>query len=433
MIFERNKFAGARDEALNYHRLPRPGKIEVVPSKALELSVAYTPGVSYPCLEIKSNPEEVWEYTWRSNTIAIVTDGSRILGLGDIGPLAGLPVMEGKAFLFKLLGDVNAIPLCLQARDTSEIVETMTHLEPSFGGVNLEDIRHPRCFEVEEKLTKALSIPIFHDDQHGTAVAALAALHNALKVVDKNLAEVKILVSGAGAAGIAITQILLAAGATEITVMDSRGAIYQGREENMDPIKTEISEKTNPHGEKGGIRELIQGKDVFIGVSAPNILTPQMIKSMNRDAIVFAMANPVPEINPLEARRAGARVVGSGSSEYPNQINNVLVFPGIFRGLLDCRARGVNDQIKLAAARQIADLITRPTEDLVIPPALDLRVPPAVARSVVEAAQATRMARKRITSTSDYEEKVKERIKVSRDRWNEIWKSPHSTEARKTP
>ena len=375
------------------------GKLEVVSRVGVQtkddLSLAYTPGVAQPCLAIRDDPDLSYTLTRRHNLCAVITDGSAVLGLGDIGPEAGMPVMEGKCVLFKSFGDVDAFPLCIKTKDVDEFVNTVYLLSGSFGGVNLEDIAAPRCFEIERKLKEKCDIPIFHDDQHGTAVITLAGLTNALKVVEKKLEEVRIVVNGAGAAAVAITKLLLAAGAKDITLCDRRGAIYAGREEGMNWIKTEMAEVTNPDRRTGPLAEVIAGADVFIGVSAPNSLSGDMVRTMAADPIIFACANPTPEIFPDEAKAAGARVVSTGRSDYPNQINNVLAFPGIFRGAFDVRAGDINEEMKMAAARALAELIgdDELNEDYIIPKAFDPRVGPAVAKAVAQAARETGVAR----------------------------------------
>ncbi|WP_295860173.1 NADP-dependent malic enzyme [uncultured Oscillibacter sp.] len=375
------------------------GKIEVVPTVPLatkdDLSLAYTPGVAQPCLEIQKDPAKSYELTRRHNLCLVATDGSAVLGLGNIGPEAGMPVMEGKCVLFKAFGGVDAFPLCIKSQDVDEIVETIYQISGSFGGVNLEDIAAPRCFEIERKLKEKCDIPIFHDDQHGTAVITLAGLTNALKVVGKRLADVKIAVNGAGAAAVAITKLLLSAGAADVTLCDRTGIIYRGREQGMNWIKEEMAQVTNPRDLRGGLAEAMRGADVFIGVSAPGAVTQDMVRSMAKDPILFACANPTPEIFPDEAKAAGARVVSTGRSDYPNQINNVLAFPGIFRGAFDVRAGEINEEMKMAAARALAELISDEelSEDYIIPAALDPRVGPAVAAAVAEAARRTGAAR----------------------------------------
>lgn len=406
-----------KEDALRYHNQLEPGKIEVTSSKPLgtmkQLSLAYTPGVAYPCLEIKDDPSKAYDYTMKGNTIAILTDGSRVLGLGDIGPLAGLPVMEGKALLFKVLGDVNAFPICLRAKDTEEIVETMKKLEPAFGGVNIEDIKPPRCFEVLEHLREKLSIPIFHDDQHGTGVVVLAALINALNVVNKELNEIYVIVNGAGSAGIGIAKLLVSAGVYDIVVLDTKGAIHKERTD-LTHYKWEIAHLTNKEQRKGDLTTLVKRADVFIGASSPGVLTRAHVRQMNTNPIIFALANPIPEITPAEAKRAGAAVVGTGSSEYENQVNNVLAFPGIMRGVLDCRARVINREMRLAAAYAIAALVKEPTPRRVIPKPLDAGVAPAVARAVAEAADKTGVAHKKIQDLNEYERAVAQRIRRHR-------------------
>ena len=373
------------------------GKLEMIPRAAVDskdaLSLAYTPGVAQPCLEIQKDVSKSYELTRRWNTVAVVTDGSAVLGLGDIGPEAGMPVMEGKCVLFKAFGGVDAIPLCVRSKDVDEIVNTVALLAGSFGGVNLEDIAAPRCFEIERKLKERCDIPIFHDDQHGTAVITLAGLTNALKVVGKKLEDVKIVVNGAGAAAISITKLLLSAGAKDITLCDRKGAIYAGRD-GLNWIKEEMAQVTNPAKKVGSLADVLVGADVFIGVSAPNSVTTDMIKTMNKDAIVFACANPTPEIFPDEAKAGGAAVISTGRSDYPNQINNVLAFPGIFRGALDARASDINDAMKIAAAHALADLVGDDlSADYIIPAAFDPRVANAVAAAVKQAAYDSGVAR----------------------------------------
>lgn len=375
------------------------GKIEVVATVPVstkdDLSLAYTPGVAQPCLEIQKDLSKSYELTRRHNMCLVVTDGSAVLGLGDIGPEAGMPVMEGKCVLFKAFGGVDAFPLCIKSKDVDEIVNTIYMISGSFGGVNLEDIAAPRCFEIERKLKEKCDIPIFHDDQHGTAVITLAGLTNALKVVGKRLEDVKIIVNGAGAAAIAIAKLLFSAGAKDVTLCDRTGVIYKGRETGMNWIKTEMAEVTNPRNLKGSLADAMTGADVFIGVSAPGSVSGEMVHSMAKDAILFACANPTPEIFPDEAKAAGARVVSTGRSDYPNQINNVLAFPGIFRGVFDVRASEINEEMKVAAAHALAELIAPEelNEDYIIPAAFDPRVGPAVAKAVAEAARRTGVAR----------------------------------------
>ena len=374
------------------------GKIEMVtrvPVKTKDdLALAYTPGVAQPCLEIQKDPSKSYELTRRWNTAAVITDGSAVLGLGDIGPEAGMPVMEGKCVLFKAFGDVDALPICVKTKDVDEFVETVYNISGSFGGINLEDIAAPRCFEIERKLKEKCDIPIFHDDQHGTAVITLAGLTNALKVVGKKKEDVKIVTSGAGAAAIAITKLLLSAGFKDITMCDRKGAIYKGRE-GLNWIKTEMAEVTNLSHKAGSLADMLVGADVFIGVSAPNTVTTEMVKTMNRDAIIFACANPTPEIFPDAAKAGGAKVISTGRSDYPNQINNVLAFPGIFRGAFDVRASDINEEMKIAASNALANLISDEelNENYIIPAAFDPRVGPAVAKAVAEAARKSGVAR----------------------------------------
>ncbi len=374
------------------------GKIEVVCRAPLEdrddLSLAYTPGVAAPCLEIQKDVSKSYELTRRANLVAVVTDGTAVLGLGDIGPEAGMPVMEGKCALFKSFGDVDAVPLCVRTKDVDEIVRTVSLIAGSFGGINLEDIAAPRCFEIEKKLKACCDIPIFHDDQHGTAVVVLAAMINAMKLTGKKIENLKVVTSGAGAAGIAIIKLLIAMGLKDVILCDRQGAIYKGRE-GMNAIKQEMAEITNLECRKGSLEEVIKGADVFIGVSAPGCVTEEMVKSMNPDPILFPMANPVPEIMPDLAKHAGAAIIGTGRSDFPNQINNVLAFPGIFRGALDVRASDINDEMKIAAAKAIAALVpeTELSADYIIPSALDKKVAPAVAEAVAQAARDSGVAR----------------------------------------
>ena len=374
------------------------GKLEITPRAKVDskeaLSLAYTPGVAEPCLVIHKDVEKSYELTRRWNTVAVVTDGTAVLGLGDIGPEAGMPVMEGKCVLFKAFGDVDAIPLCVRTKDVEEIVKTVSLLAGSFGGVNLEDISAPRCFEIEKRLKEVCDIPIFHDDQHGTAVVTLAGLINALKLTGKKIEEVKIVTSGAGAAGIAIIKLLLSMGAKHVIMTDREGAIYKGRE-NLNPIKMEMAEITNLAMEKGSLSDVIKNADVFIGVSAPGTLNKDMVKSMAEKPIIFACANPIPEIFPEDAKEAGAAVVSTGRSDFPNQINNVLCFPGIFRGALDVRAKDINDEMKVAAAYAIAELVSDQelNAEYILPAAFDERVKDAVAKAVSEAAKKSGVAR----------------------------------------
>ena len=375
------------------------GKIEVVTRVPVEnkddLSLAYTPGVAQPCLEIQKDVNKSYELTRRWNMCLVVTDGSAVLGLGNIGPEAGMPVMEGKCVLFKAFGDVDAFPLCIKSNDVDEIVNTIYMISGSFGGVNLEDISAPRCFEIEKKLKEKCDIPIFHDDQHGTAIITLAGLTNALKVVGKKKEDVRIVMNGAGAAAISIARLLLTAGFKNITLCDRKGAIYEGRPEGMNPVKDEMSKVTNLDKKAGSLADMLVGADVFIGVSAPGAVTTEMVKTMNKDAIIFACANPTPEIFPDDAKAGGAKVISTGRSDFPNQINNVLAFPGIFRGAFDVRAKEINDEMKLAAAEALAGLITDEelSSEYIIPKAFDKRVGPAVAKAVAEAAKRTGVAR----------------------------------------
>ena len=385
------------EESLRLHEEWK-GKIEVVSrvpvSTKDDLSLAYTPGVAQPCLEIQKDPTRSYDLTRRHTLCAVITDGSAVLGLGDIGPEAGMPVMEGKCVLFKAFGGVDAFPLCVKTKDVDEFVNAVALISGSFGGINLEDISAPRCFEIERKLKETCDIPVFHDDQHGTAVITLAGLTNALKVVGKRKEEVKVVTSGAGAAAISIVKLLLSAGYHNIIMTDRTGAIYAGRE-NLNWIKEEMAQVTNLQKETGKLRDVIRGADVFIGVSAPGTLTTEMVRTMNRDAIVFACANPTPEIFPDEAKAGGAKVVSTGRSDYPNQINNVLAFPGIFRGTFDVRASEINDEMNMAAAHALADLISHEelSPDYIIPKAFDPRVGPAVAKAVAQAARDTGVAR----------------------------------------
>ena len=384
-------------ESLKLHREWK-GKIRIEAAAPVEtrddLSLAYTPGVAQPCLEIQKDISQSYELTRRHNLCAVITDGSAVLGLGDIGPEAGMPVMEGKCVLFKAFGDVDAFPLCVRTKDVDEFVRTVYNISGSFGGINLEDIAAPRCFEIERKLKERCDIPIFHDDQHGTAIITLAGLLNALKVVGKKKEEVKVVTSGAGAAAISITRLLLSAGFRNITMCDRKGAIYQGRE-GLNWIKEEMAQVTNLDKRAGTLADMLAGADVFIGVSAPGTVTTEMVKTMNRDAIVFACANPTPEIFPEDARAGGAAVISTGRSDYPNQINNVLAFPGVFRGAFDVRASDINEEMKMAAAQALAALIPEGelSAEYIIPKAFDPRVGPAVARAVAEAARASGVAR----------------------------------------
>ena len=387
-----------REESLKKH-YEWQGKIEVISRAPIntreDLSLAYTPGVAEPCMEINKDLDKSWELTRRSNLVAVITDGTAVLGLGDIGPEAGMPVMEGKCTLFKEFADVDAFPLCIKSKDVDEIVRTIYLLSGSFGGINLEDIAAPRCFEIERRLKEICDIPVFHDDQHGTAIVVGAALINALKVVKKDIDKVNIVICGAGSAGIAICKHLFNLGAENITMLDSRGIVCKGDSE-LNKVQAEIAELTNKAQRKGKLADAMCGADVFIGVSAPNIVTEEMIKSMAKDAVVFPMANPTPEIMPDLAKRAGAKIVGTGRSDFPNQINNVLAFPGIFRGALDCRATCINEEMKVATSYALASLISDEelNEENIIPSALDKRVAKVVAEAVVKVARETKVSRK---------------------------------------
>lgn len=385
-------------ESLRLHKEWK-GKIQVVTNVPVEtqedLSLAYTPGVAQPCLQIQKDINQSYELTRRWNMCLVVTDGSAVLGLGDIGPEAGMPVMEGKCVLFKAFGDVDAFPLCIKSQDVDEIVNTIYLISGSFGGVNLEDIAAPRCFEIEKKLKEKCDIPIFHDDQHGTAVITLAGLNNAMKLAKKQKENVRIVINGAGAAAISISKLLLKAGYQNITLCDRKGAIYEGRIEGMNPVKEEMSKITNLDKQSGSLADILVGADVFIGVSAPGSVTTEMVKTMAADPIIFACANPVPEIYPDDAKAAGARIISTGRSDFPNQINNVLAFPGIFRGAFDVRAKDINDEMKIAAAEALANLISEEelSPEYFIPKAFDKRVGPAVAKAVADAARKTGVAR----------------------------------------
>ncbi|WP_290062657.1 NAD(P)-dependent malic enzyme [Paraclostridium bifermentans] len=385
-------------KSLDLHE-EKVGKIEIISKVKVEtrddLSLAYTPGVAEPCRKIFENEENVYKYTSKGNLVAVVTDGSAVLGLGDIGPKAGLPVMEGKSILFKEFADVDAIPICLDTKNVEEIVDTIKLISPGFGGINLEDISAPRCFEIEEKLKKELDIPVFHDDQHGTAIVVLAGLINALKVVGKKMEEIKVVVNGAGAAGTAITKLLLSSGVTNLIVCDKVGILHKDMK-GIDEAKIELAKLTNFDNIQGNLADALIGADVFIGVSAPGIVSKDMVKSMNKDSIFFAMANPTPEIMPYEAKEAGARVIGTGRSDFPNQVNNVLAFPGIFRGALDVRAKEINEEMKIAAAYAIASMIKDEelNENNVIPYALDKTIASNVAESIKKAAIDSGVARK---------------------------------------
>ena len=389
---------GIEEESLAFH-YEKKGKLEVVSTVSVssekDLSLAYTPGVAKPCLEIQKDVEKSYELTRRHNMCLVVTDGTAVLGLGDIGPEAGMPVMEGKCVLFKEFGDVDAFPLCIRSKDVDEIVRTIYLISGSFGGINLEDIAAPWCFEIEERLKELCDIPVFHDDQHGTAVITLAGLINALKVVGKKKEEVRIVVNGAGAAATSITKLLLNYGFPDITMCDRTGAIYEGRQAGMNPVKEEMAKVTNLKKQEGKLETVIKGADIFIGVSSPGVLTTEMVKTMAQNAVIFACANPTPEIFPEDAKAGGAAVVATGRSDFPNQINNVLAFPGIFRGAFDVRASKINEEMKMAAAKALAELIT-PKElhaDYIIPAAFDRRVGGAVAKAVAQAARDTKVAR----------------------------------------
>jgi malate dehydrogenase (oxaloacetate-decarboxylating) len=400
-----------REEALHMHRVNK-GKLEskskVPVRNARDLSLAYSPGVAEPCKEIYDKPETVYDYTMKGNMVAVVSDGTAVLGLGNIGPEAALPVMEGKAVLFKSFAGVDAFPICLNTTDIDKIVETVKLLEPTFGGVNLEDIAAPNCFAIEERLKKETNIPVFHDDQHGTAIVTVAGLVNALKIVGKKMNEIRVVANGAGAAGIAIIKLLYSYGVRDIIMCDTKGAIYEGRPNGMNSIKDEVAKFTNRDNVKGSLAEAIKGADVFIGVSVAGALTSEMIQTMNNDPVIFAMANPVPEIMPEEAKAAGAMVIGTGRSDFPNQVNNVLAFPGIFRGALDARATHINEKMKVAAVNAIAGLINESelSSDYVIPGPFDPRVAPEVAAAVAKAAMETGVARIKVDP-----EEVKERTK----------------------
>ncbi|MBM7653137.1 NAD(P)-dependent malic enzyme [Neobacillus cucumis] len=398
-----------REEALHMHRIHK-GKLEskskVPVRNAHDLSLAYSPGVAEPCKDIYEKPETVYDYTMKGNMVAVVSDGTAVLGLGNIGPEAALPVMEGKAVLFKSFAGVDAFPICLNTTDVDKIVETVKLLEPTFGGVNLEDIAAPNCFVIEERLKREANIPIFHDDQHGTAIVTVAGLVNALKIIGKKMTEIKVVANGAGAAGIAIIKLLYHYGVRDIIMCDTKGAIYEGRPQGMNTVKAEVAKYTNRENLQGSLADVIKGADVFIGVSVAGALTKEMVASMNPNSIIFAMANPDPEIMPEEAKAAGAKVVGTGRSDFPNQVNNVLAFPGIFRGALDVRATHINEKMKIAAVEAIASLISEDElhEDYVIPAPFDPRVAPNVAAAVAKAAMETGVARIKVDP-----EDVKER------------------------
>ncbi|WP_042459657.1 NAD(P)-dependent malic enzyme [Neobacillus dielmonensis] len=400
-----------REEALHMHRINK-GKLEskskVPVRNAHDLSLAYSPGVAEPCKDIYEKPETVYDYTMKGNMVAVVSDGTAVLGLGNIGPEAALPVMEGKAVLFKSFAGVDAFPICLNTTEVDKIIETVKILEPTFGGVNLEDIAAPNCFVIEERLKKETNIPVFHDDQHGTAIVTAAGLVNALKLIGKKMTEIKVVASGAGAAGIAIIKLLYHYGVRDIIMCDTKGAIYEGRPQGMNTVKAEVAKFTNRDNLSGSLEDVIKGADVFIGVSVAGALTKEMVASMNSDAIIFAMANPVPEIMPDEAKEAGAIVIGTGRSDFPNQVNNVLAFPGIFRGALDVRATHINEEMKIAAVEAIANLISEDElqPDYVIPGPFDPRVAPNVAAAVAKAAMETGVARIKV-DPEDVKEKTK--------------------------
>jgi malate dehydrogenase (oxaloacetate-decarboxylating) len=396
--FKEGRIMTLRDDALKLHR-DYKGKLNIMSKVAVNdknsLSLAYTPGVAEPCKEIYKDESLVYEYTSKGNIVAVVSDGTAVLGLGDIGPYAAIPVMEGKSVLFKEFGGVDAFPVCVKTKDPDEIVRLVEMIEPVFGGINLEDISAPRCFEIERKLKESLSIPVFHDDQHGTAIIVLAGLMNALRLIGKKMEDLIVVINGSGAAGMAIGKIILNVGIKDLIMVDRTGIIYKGREKGMNWIKEEMAEVTNKNNKTGSLADALAGADVFIGVSEANILTEEMVKSMNKDSIIFAMANPVPEIDPDLAKKAGARVVGTGRSDYPNQINNVLAFPGLFRGALDVRAKTINEEMKLAAAKALSEIITDEelTEDYIIPLPFDKKVRPSVARAVAQAARESGVAR----------------------------------------
>lgn len=407
-----------KEKALKFHK-DNEGKIALkckVPVKNREdLTLAYTPGVAEPCLEIKKNPKAIYDFTSKGNWVAVVTNGTAVLGLGNIGAAAGLPVMEGKAVLFKSFAGIDAFPICLQTRDIDKIVENVKLMEPTFGGINLEDIKAPECFEIEDRLKKVCNIPIFHDDQHGTAVVSTACLINALKIVNKKFQDIRVVINGAGAAGTAIANLLIKMGTKDVILCDSKGPIYKGRTERMNKYKEKIAEVTNKSLITGGLTEVLKGADVFLGVSVGNCITQEMVKSMNKDSIVIAMANPDPEILPNLAIEAGAKVVCTGRSDYPNQVNNVLAFPGIFRGALDVRASEINDEMKIAAAHAIAELVDEKDLkcDYVIPEAFDLRIAPKVASYVAKAAIETGVVRKKDITPEMVEEHTRILLKLN--------------------
>jgi len=400
-------------EALRVHKKHK-GKLSIISKVPVEnkddLSIAYTPGVAEPCKEIAKDKSLAYKYTIKSNYVAVITDGTAVLGLGDIGPEAALPVMEGKCVLFKEFGGVDAVPICLDTKDMEKIVETIVNMSPGFGGINLEDISGPRCFEIERKLKQELSIPIFHDDQHGTAVVILAGLINSLKIINKRFDECEVVINGSGAAGISTARLLNSVGVKDVILCDRRGVIYHGRKEGMNAEKELIAKETNCNNVKGQLKDVITGKDIFIGVSAPGVIDKEMIETMKDDSIIFALANPVPEIYPGEAKEAGARIVGTGRSDFANQVNNVLAFPGIFRGALDVMAKDINEDMKIAAAQAIAEVIEpeKLCEDYVIPTVFDSRVGPRVAAKVAEAAVRSGVARLNLT----YEEELEQATKM---------------------
>lgn len=408
-----------RDEALHMHRVNK-GKLEThskVPVRnARDLSLAYSPGVAEPCKEIYDHKDTVYDYTMKGNMVAVVSDGTAVLGLGNIGPEAALPVMEGKAVLFKSFAGVDAFPICLNTRDVDQIVQTVKLMEPTFGGVNLEDIAAPNCFIIEDRLKKETNIPIFHDDQHGTAIVTVAGLMNALKITGKSFSEIKVIANGAGAAGIAIIKLLYHFGVRDIIMCDSKGAIFEGRDYGMNDVKDEVAKITNKDRTEGNLEEVMEGADVFIGVSVGGLLSKEMVSKMNEDSIIFAMANPEPEIMPEDAKEAGARVIGTGRSDFPNQVNNVLAFPGIFRGALDVRATRINEKMKIAAVEAIASLVSEEelSEDYVIPAPFDPRVAPAVAASVAKAAMESGVARHHV-DPEEVAEKTRQMTLIDED------------------
>lgn len=401
-----------RDDALEMHK-ENQGKLEITPNIKVtnkeELSLAYSPGVAEPCKEIHEDSRKVYDYTIKANTVAVVTDGTAVLGLGNIGAEASIPVMEGKAVLFKSFAGINGVPIALDTTDTDEIVNTVKLLQPNYGGINLEDISAPRCFEIEETLKKETNIPVFHDDQHGTAIVTMAGLINALRIVNKDLSDIKVVLNGAGAAGIAIVKLLYSYGVRDMIMCDSKGAIYEGRQHGMNDTKSYVANWTNKDKIDGSLEEVIKDADVFIGVSVADLLTKDMVKSMADDPIIFAMANPNPEIKPDNAKEAGAKVIGTGRSDFPNQINNVLAFPGIFRGALDVEATHINEDMKKAAVEAIADLIEEDelNPDYCIPGPFDKRVAPSVARSVAKAAMESRVARIEVNPQDIYDKTMK--------------------------